>query len=690
MVKWPDLSGRRTPVDPEANGGGVSVDPSLLHLEALERDLGQASSAPSAARALKALREHIEGALVARQALDADLERLRESEERWRSIATNPFDFVTIVDTNAVFLYVNRTAPGVSEADLIGKASIYDWTAPEYHASIRSALELTLRTAEPSYYEAYSPQVGAWYGSVVGPVVRDDRVVALSVQARDITKHKKAELGLRDSEERFRQLAENIEDVFFLIEPTSGRVLYTSPTYEKLWGRSLPEIYGNMAAWLEGLHPDDRPKIQARYASMLATCRGESTEFSFGSSLAMRIVRPDGSVRHARARLFPVRDAWGRVQRVAGVVSDLTERVEAEMKLAEAEARFRTLVEKLPVISYITARDDPGKALYISPQIEAKLGYPLQEWTQDPEFWLARVHPEDRERFLAAQRAFLDGSAPLRCRYRLMTRDGRELWFHDEAVLVPGGPGEPARIQGVLLDMTEAEEARAEQQRAREGASHLVGVQEMERRKIARELHDEIGQALTGLNFLLQSVHECPGESASVVQEARSLVGELMERVRNLSLELRPSMLDDLGLLATLLWMFERFEKQTRVQVSFEHRGLDVRFDCELETAAYRIVQEALTNVARHAGVREVDVRASCDGSILDLRIEDAGCGFEAGCRPRNGHGSGLAGMRERVTLLGGEFLLDSQSGRGTYISVRLPVVGRLRPEAVNPGGEGS
>src|SRR5262249_43631672 len=154
-------------------------------------------------------------------------------------------------------------------------------------------------------------------------------------------------------------------------------------------------------------------------------------------------------------------------------------------------------------------------------------------------------------------------------------------------------------------------------------------VQEVERRYLARELHDEVGQLLTGLRFILES---CAGLSADNLERklgaAKGLLRDLTGHVRDLSLRLRPTMLDDLGLLAALLWHLERYSAQTGVRVAFEHRGLDRRFPAELETAAYRIIQGAVTNVARHAGVVEVVVRVWSDRDTLCIRVEDQGCGF--------------------------------------------------------------
>jgi len=153
------------------------------------------------------------------------------------------------------------------------------------------------------------------------------------------------------------------------------------------------------------------------------------------------------------------------------------------------------------------------------------------------------------------------------------------------------------------------------------------------------------------------------------------MVNELMALVRDLSLDLRPAMLDDLGLLPTLLWHFDRYTAQTDVGVTFKHIGLEGRrFAPEVETAAYRIVQEALTNVARHAGVSEVAVRLWADQETLGVQIEDRGTGFDPEAALAAGDTTGLAGMRERAVLLGGQLTVESASGAGTCVRAELPL----------------
>ncbi len=216
-------------------------------------------------------------------------------------------------------------------------------------------------------------------------------------------------------------------------------------------------------------------------------------------------------------------------------------------------------------------------------------------------------------------------------------------------------------------------------------SSQLMAAQEAERRRIARELHDEIGQALTGLKFMLDTAPRLSEQKAgTTLREAQALITDLMGRIHNLSLDLRPALLDDMGLRPALAAHIEQFASRTGIRVAFEQTGLDRRFDPTIETAAYRIVQEALTNAARHAGAREVTVRLRAAGSALRIVVEDRGRGFDPAEVRAAGRASGLAGMRERALLLGGHFAVDSTPGAGTRITAELP----LEIPAAAPSGE--
>jgi signal transduction histidine kinase len=206
-------------------------------------------------------------------------------------------------------------------------------------------------------------------------------------------------------------------------------------------------------------------------------------------------------------------------------------------------------------------------------------------------------------------------------------------------------------------------------------AGRLQTVREMERKHLARELHDEVGQLLTGLRLLLRSNEDSPADPLKArLEQARSIVDDLLRRVRELSFDLRPADLDDLGLLPALLALFERYTAQTGVLVNFKHRGVEGRFGSEVETGAYRVVQEALTNAARHAGVDETTVRVWTDADMLNLQIEDQGSGFDPEVVLKTPGSSGLIGMQERMLLLGGRMTIESSPGSGTTITAELPL----------------
>jgi PAS domain S-box-containing protein len=204
----------------------------------------------------------------------------------------------------------------------------------------------------------------------------------------------------------------------------------------------------------------------------------------------------------------------------------------------------------------------------------------------------------------------------------------------------------------------------------------LVEVQENERRFIARELHDEFGQILTGLKLIMEVIPRLPPETlAEKLAQAQGLVTELIERVSRLTLDLRPPMLDDLGLLPTLLWHFNRYTSTTGIQVIFKHTGLEKqRFSAEIETAVYRIIQEALTNAARHAVPSQVKVWVVVDPQELSIQVQDDGQGFDSQSILISGKASGLVGIRERAEILGGTLSIHTNPGQGTNLEVELPL----------------
>jgi PAS domain S-box-containing protein len=228
--------------------------------------------------------------------------------------------------------------------------------------------------------------------------------------------------------------------------------------------------------------------------------------------------------------------------------------------------------------------------------------------------------------------------------------------------------GKPCSLTD-LRDITQSKEA---EEKVKSLSQRLMEVQEKERRELGHALHDEIGGTITVLKLALSQAKGKQNEEAeSALKEVNEIVDELAAEVRYISHSMRPSMLDDYGLLEALQWYVERYRERTGISVIFTHSGAKRRFPAKIETAAYRIIQEALTNAARYSDARIVGVDLSQRRGVLTISVSDEGRGFS----PEDVHeGTGLSGMQDMAELAGGLLTVDSSPGEGTYITVKLPV----------------
>ncbi|MBI4286424.1 MAG: PAS domain-containing protein [Chloroflexi bacterium] len=284
--------------------------------------------------------------------------------------------------------------------------------------------------------------------------------------------------------------------------------------------------------------------------------------------------------------------------------------------------------------------------------------------------FLGSIHPDDRMAVQQAINEALHKGTAYSIDYRIVRRGGAERILHERGEVTLDASGRPLHLTGTVQDVTEQKRTEAE---LRSLSNRLVQAQEAERRDIARELHDQVGQQLTVLKLLFQKARQSLGEGLPpAIAEAEKLTGEILAEVRSLSLSLRPGVLDDLGLLPALEWYLSNFATRTKIRVDFRHAGMERQFDSDIGTAVYRIVQEALTNVVRHAGVDNVAVHIRADHAKMTLRIEDNGAGFDPA--KVSFTSSGLRGIRERVQFLGGNLAISSAVGQGTRILVELPL----------------
>jgi PAS domain S-box-containing protein len=379
------------------------------------------------------------------------------------------------------------------------------------------------------------------------------------------------------------------------------------------------------------------------------------------------------------ARIFPVRGG-----RVGVAYDDVTEHVRAQTALQAAKEELQQLVESVQAIVW---RADPATSrfTFVSREAEALLGYPVKRWLEEPAFWADHLHPEDREWATSFHTRALEQARDHAFEFRMIAAGGQVVWLRD-VVRVIAGDGAARECVGVMFNVTSRREAeedlRRSQRQLSDLSAHVEWAREEERRTMSREIHDELGQALTALKMdlaLLSSRIREGGALATADALGERLKGmsglteDTIERVRRLARELRPGVLDDLGLEAAIEWQAQDFESRTGIGCRVHSRVGDLKLPRPLATAFFRTFQESLTNVARHAQASRVGVFLSLEGSRLTLEVSDDGRGISEETVAA-GKSLGLLGMRERARRLGGQFAISGAPGRGTTVTLSVPL----------------
>jgi two-component system sensor histidine kinase UhpB len=359
----------------------------------------------------------------------------------------------------------------------------------------------------------------------------------------------------------------------------------------------------------------------------------------------------------------------------------------AEVALRRSEEQYRLIATHTQDL--ICILEPGGHLVYVSPS-HRNLGYKPEQLIGLKMSDL--VHPDDRSAFLCARD---EAQATAECRtveVRLKSTAGEWLAFESAANWIADEHGHPQRAVIVSRDITHRKKA---EEALRELPKLIREAQESERRRVARELHDSVNQILSAVKFRLQTVEdrlEQSDESAwRESLKAKAHLDRAMQEVRRISRNLRPSELDDLGLVPAARTLCSEFGERTGIQLDFSSARVPEQLGQDTELNTYRILQEALGNIEKHARARHAKVELTRHGSHLRLLIQDNGDGFAAGARtkPRAaGHGMGLVDMRERATSVGGTFAVTSAPGRGTEILVEIPIPFGEHPRP-KPGEKG-
>ncbi len=366
----------------------------------------------------------------------------------------------------------------------------------------------------------------------------------------------------------------------------------------------------------------------------------------------------------------------GKPYAVQGIGRDITGKKMAEDALRESEEKFRTLAEKSPNMIFINTM---GKIVYANKPCEEIMGYKRDDF-YSPDFdFFSLIAPEYSEKIKSFFSKHIKGKDVRPYEYALITKNGRRI----EAILTTRlitYEGEKA-ILGIVTDITERKEAeetlRESQEQLRSLAAHLQSIREEERMVMAREIHDELGQALTAIKMDLSWLNKRLPEGQSLMRKKTESMSELIDStiqtVQRISAELRPGLLDDVGLLAAIEWQAEEFKKRTGIACELSVGSQDIILESERSTAIFRIFQETLTNITRHAQATKVKVSLLNKDNRVELKIKDNGKGIceEKISDPKS---LGLMGIQERVYFLGGDIEIKGIQGKGTTTAVSIPL----------------
>ncbi|MBI5444555.1 MAG: PAS domain S-box protein [Deltaproteobacteria bacterium] len=579
--------------------------------------------------------------------------------------------------TSPTALALVRASPDALSAGL----RLPDFVAPEFRslaAERRRRLLVEGKAAEPAEIRFVRRDGSSFWGLVSSApfLEKDGRVSGGVTVVLDASEKHRAEEELGHREKFIEKVLRATPDAMYVFGLDDRRIVFANRGLASLAGYSSEEaeaLEENLLPTL--LHPEDLALYEERVARYEEASDEDVLETYF------RVKHKDGSWRclYGRGVVFE-RSPNGRPAQVLAVVKDVTAQKQVEDALRESESFHRALTDTVPVGIVVT--DEKSRITWTSPAFRTLIGVssenavagsPVSDW----------VFPGFEELVLENRRTPRPPDPQVQPReIRLRRRDGSDLWADLVSAPLFRSDGVFSGAIVAVQDATARRHASKTLKKAAERLQHLscrvVEVQEEERRHLARELHDEIGQALAAIFFRMQALLRSPDPfPRQLVEDSAEIADRTMRTVRDLSLDLHPSLLDEAGLADTLRWYIDRQVRGPGLEVELAVCPATVALPGELRSACFRIAQSALTNVVRHARARSVRVEIGARDGVLELVVHDDGMGFNLATtlpRATSGTSLGILGMQERAELLGGSITFESAPGRGTTVRARLPL----------------
>lgn len=493
----------------------------------------------------------------------------------------------------------------------------------------------------------------------------EGKPVRMTGSMMDITEQKKAEEIIRRSNERFELIAKTTNDAVWETDLVTQQS-WGNEMHQRLYGLTMADTVPDMRVWEEHIHPEEREAILQSLHNAL-----ESNENVWINEYRFLTVK-DGWI-NIYDRTYILRNKEGQPVRLIGSMMDITERKKVEQELQQSEEKYRTLVEQATDGIFIS--DLSGKFHIVNTAGITLSGYSSEELKNMTIYDLAE--PEDliKNPFHFAEMRSEKG---VRVERKMLCKDGSITDIEVNAKFLSDG-----RFLAIIRDITDRkkaeEELKSSYKSIRKLTSYLQNIREEERSHIAREIHDELGQQLTVMKMDISWINKRIAPYADEVIDNRmneilKMLNDTVNSVRRISSDLRPSLLDDLGLVAALEWQLAEFEKRFSIKTSVEADEIFVDLPKDITTGLFRIVQESLTNVVRHAQATEINIQLRKGKGSLTLIIADNGNGFETETI-KSKKTLGILGMQERTLMLNGQYSINSSKVNGTVVKVVVPVL---------------
>lgn len=550
---------------------------------------------------------------------------------------------------------------GWKAKDLIGQATRVLYPTEEAYEEIAKILYSTLerqRTFKTEFACMHKDgteiecMISA---SRIGDSLKEKNIV---VTYEDITDRKR-------TEEAYETIANSSQAGVYVLQ--HGKFQFVNQIVAKMLGYSQKELIGMDN--LQMIHPEDRKLAMKLGTEML---RGKRT-----APFEYRLVTRDGRIRWIMETMTYIPYRGSRA--ILGNSMDITEQIESRTKMAEMKAFETSLLKAIP---HAVIGLKNRKIIFANDGVKTVFGWEPKELVGKTTQNFYRSEADD-ETMGAMLYEALESNPTFNTEFPCVRKDRREIACLVHAARI----GESLKNKGIVItyeDITARKQGERELERSREQlrqlSAHLESVREKERTHIARELHDELGQLLTALNTdIILLSKQLPRDQKSLLSKTESmgrLVDMTMDTVKRIYMDLRPGMLDHLGIAAAMSWQAEEFQKRTGILCKVVVQPEDIEADSEVSTAIFRIFQETLTNVVRHANASRVAVSLKASAGRLLLTVRDNGKGIaeEQLAKPNS---FGLLGIRERTYHLGGEVIISGEAGKGTVVKVTIPLRGK-------------